>query len=196
MPGHNPKSALPRLSAPFSRRVKGPNHQPAASAEPEATSGHEWTYAGLLCSFTRRTERTQERLCDQSGRKSSLFPRQWVLGKHCGPPSGLDYTRLSLFSSQQLCWVFRKKPGNCVRCTIDVFKCHKILMNNTGFSADAFNVLTNYLPGCGLLTDWCLKTKAANNISDGRSIISLSNMRYVEMSVLKDFKKSLKLSTE
>lgn len=60
-PGHDPKSALPRLSAPFSRRVKGANHLPAASAEPEATSRHEWTYAELLRSFTRRADRIQER---------------------------------------------------------------------------------------------------------------------------------------
>lgn len=46
---------------PLVREQKGPNHQLTASAEPEATSGHEWTYAGLLGSFTRRTERTQER---------------------------------------------------------------------------------------------------------------------------------------
>lgn len=76
-PGHNPKSALPRLSAPFSWRVKGANHLPAASAEPEATSRHEWTYAELLCSFTGRAERTQESRASVTSQKteslSALF---------------------------------------------------------------------------------------------------------------------------
>lgn len=74
-PGHNPKSTLPRLSAPFSQRVKGANHEPVASAEPEAASGHEWTCrADVFIHKAGREDPGEEnwtRVCDQSRRKAA-----------------------------------------------------------------------------------------------------------------------------
>lgn len=96
-PGQNPKSALPRLSAPVSERVKGPNHQPAASAEDmNEHTADCWLHSQGAVRGPRRGGAGGEsvRAVEE---KSSVFP-------HCGAFFlGGGPTRPPLFSCQQRC---------------------------------------------------------------------------------------------